>query len=123
MEKLTHESDCASKNMPALPNEKCNCGAEEEFVKKAKVDSMCSYCKHNIAECASVPEFSGDEVIECNAFEIVSNDEMWFLKRCKSTLQLCFKSDTKVLINFKECTGNIELNSFTDMLEELFKNR
>ncbi len=93
----------------------------EEVRKLEKKESLCAYCKNDVAECSSVPEFSGDEVIECNAFEIVSNNEMWFLKRCRNTLRLCFKGDTKVLIDFNKCDGDSELNSFTNILKELFK--
>lgn len=88
-----------------------------------KVDSLCAYCQSEVSKCTGKAEFhkDNDNVINCTEFKITGHDAMWFLKRCKRTLRLCFKSDTKVLINFNKCHGDEELNAFGSMLKELFK--
>ncbi len=61
----------------------------EEIMKFQQIENLCSICKKHPAECDSVTEeqkWIDDTVIQCSKLEILNDEELWLLKRCKNLI-------------------------------------
>ncbi|MDD5589067.1 MAG: hypothetical protein PHP92_03385 [Candidatus Nanoarchaeia archaeon] len=96
----------------------------KEIMKFQQIKNLCSACKFHPAEChvaSDGTQWHNDDVIECDNFEILSDEEIWFLKRCRNIIKRIMED--KIVIKFGEVNEpqTETCKMFCEILKDLYK--